>query len=103
MHRNPQTEDELRTWITRRQVMAAIHRLKSCHNGHEECSTHLGGPCFADLLEDIRLTARERALQLAASGSDRAHMWGVITREYPSLDDDALLGIVEEASSYGVA
>jgi len=103
MHRNPQTEDELRTWITRRQVMAAIHRLKSCHNGHEGCSTHLDGPCFADLLEDIRLTARERALQLAASGSDRAHIWGVITREYPSLDDDALLGVVEEASSHGVA
>jgi hypothetical protein len=83
--------------------MAAIHRLKSCHNGHEECSTHQGGPCFADLLEDIRLSARERALQLAASGSDRAHMWGVITREYPSLDDDALHDVVEEASSYGVA
>jgi hypothetical protein len=103
MHRNPQTEDELRTWITRRQVMAAIYRLKSCHNGHDECSTHQNGPCYAELLDQISATARDRALQLAATGSNRAHVWGVVTREYPSLDDQTLEDIIEDAFSHGVA
>jgi hypothetical protein len=103
MHRNPQTAEEWRNWLTRRQVMAAIDKLKPCLNGHDECSTHAGGPCFSTVVQRISEKARIRALQLVASGSDRAMIWGMISREYPTLDEDAVETVVEAAMSYGVA
>jgi hypothetical protein len=103
MHQEPHTDEELRTWLTRHQLMAAIQRLQPCHNGHEACSTEDGGPCHAELVERVSTTARERAFRLAAAGSDRAEVWGVVTREYPILDDSRLEEIIEEAFSHGVA
>ncbi len=103
MHRNPQTAEEWRTWLTRRQIMAAIEKLKPCFNGHAECSTHAGGPCFSTIVERISEKARIRALQLVASGSERAQVWGAVSREYPTLDERSVESIVEEALSYGAA
>jgi hypothetical protein len=103
MHRNPQTAEEWKSWLTRRQVMAAIHKLRPCRFGHLECSTHSGGPCFSAVLRRISEKARIRALQLVASGSDGAMIWGTISREYPTLDQSSLETVVEAALSYSKA
>jgi hypothetical protein len=103
MLQEPHTDEEVRTWLTRHQLMAAIQRLETCHKGHEACSTDDGGPCHAELVERVSTTARERALRLAAAGSDRAEVWGVVAREYAVLDESKLEEIIEEAFSHGVA
>jgi hypothetical protein len=99
MLKEPLTEQELRTWLTRREVMSALKRLRTCHDGHARCSTHEGGPCHASLLDRIHSAARARALDMVARGNGRAQVQGAIIREYPALGQDSLELIVDEAFS----
>ncbi|MEE8191403.1 MAG: hypothetical protein V3T74_01560 [Gemmatimonadales bacterium] len=99
MLEEPLTEQELRTWLTRREVMSALKRLRTCRNGHAQCSTHEGGPCHARLLDRIHAAARDRALDMVTCGNGRAQVRSAIIREYPALGQDTLELIVDEAFS----
>jgi predicted PP-loop superfamily ATPase len=103
MLKEPLTEQELRTWLTRREIMSALKRLRTCHNGHARCSTHEGGPCHARLLDRIQGAARDRALDMVACGDARAQVQRAIIREYPALGQDTLDLIVDEAFSLAKA
>jgi hypothetical protein len=101
MREQPSTDQELRRWLTRRELMASIERLQTCHYGHPRCSTHYGGPCFAELSERFYGMARGRALEMAAGGVGRAEIWKTISHAFPALELDKLQEIIDEAVSLG--
>jgi hypothetical protein len=96
-------DPELRRWLTRRELMAAIQRLQTCRYGHRDCSTHYGGPCFAELSERFRGMARNRAFELAAHGADPREIRRTITHDFPALEIDKLEEIIDEAFKLGFA
>jgi hypothetical protein len=97
MLKDPQTENDLRMWLNRRELMASISRLRTCQYGHDDCSTHEGGPCHAELLDKLNDLARDRALELVAQKNSQAAVTYLINREYPALGYDTLALIVDEA------
>ncbi len=81
--------------------MAAIQRLQTCRYGHRDCSTHYGGPCFAELSERFEGMARNRAFELAAHGAGRTEIRRAISHDFPALELDMLEEIIDEAVRLG--
>ncbi len=99
MAKRPTTDKELGTWLNRHNIMARVLRLHECQRGHSRCSTHPGGPCSAEVIDELYNHARDRALELASSGAPRAEVWAIINREYPALGPDRLELVLDEAYS----
>jgi hypothetical protein len=92
---------QLQRWLNRRELFAGIGRLRPCKYAHFYCSTQHGGPCYVEELDRFRGMARDRALELAACGVDRAHMLKAIGRSFPQVGLTGLETIVEAALSRG--
>lgn len=103
MHKRPASDKELGTWLNRHNIMAHIRRLHECQHGHSRCSTHPGGPCSAELIDEFFALARDRALEMASCGAPRAEVWATINREYPALGPERLEMILDEAFSLSTA
>ena len=98
----PLGQEEIRNWLTRRELFASLRRLRRCRNGHFSCSTHTDGPCFEELHDRFRALARDRAAELVACGADRAKLWSSIYRNFPVLAPATVDAIIEEAFEFGL-
>jgi hypothetical protein len=96
----PLGQEEIRTWLTRRELLASMRRLRRCRNGHFSCSTHTDGPCYKELHDRFRAMARDRAAEMVACGADRAMLWSSICRSFPVLAPATVDSIVEEAFDF---
>jgi len=94
--------EELRRWLTRRQLLESIGRLKPCQYGHFDCSTQHGGPCYSEVLDQFYGMARDRALEMRACGASRVDVWKTINHDYPALRPTTVSTILEEAFSQGL-
>ena len=103
MPKRPSTDKEIGTWLNRHTIMARVLRLHQCQVGHSRCSTHPGGPCSAEVIDELYGHARHRALELARRGAPRGEVWALINREYPALGSDRLQMIIDEAFSLSTA
>jgi len=74
--------EELRRWLTRRQLLESIGRLKPCQYGYG--------------------MARDRALEMRACGASRVDVWKTINHDYPALRPTTVSTILEEAFSQGL-
>ncbi len=99
MPRDPLTHLEMRKWLTRRQLLRNIDRLRQCRYGHVQCSSQRGGPCFIEVRDRFYGMAKDRALEMATFGADRDQVALSILREYPVLEQLTMETIVEEAFS----
>jgi hypothetical protein len=97
--KRPSTDKEIGTWLNRHTIMARVLRLHSCQLGHPRCSIHPGGPCCADIIDELHQHARDRVSELARSGAPRGEVWAVINREYSALGPDRLQLVIDEAYS----
>lgn len=96
----PVTQQEMRVWLTRRQLLEIIGRLWPCRCGHSDCSNRMNGPCYVQVLDRYERLARTRASQVAGSGAGRAQVWATIQKDYPALELVTMESIVEEAVNY---
>lgn len=103
MPKRPSTDKEIGTWLNRHTIMARVLRLHQCQLGHSRCSTHPGGPCSAEVIDELYDHARHRAFELARRGTPRGEVWALINREYPALGSDRLQMIIDEAFSLSTA
>jgi hypothetical protein len=94
--------EELRRWLTGPQLMERVGRLAPCEYGHFDCSTHHGGPCYAEVLDQFHGMARDRALEMRACGASRVDVWKTINHDYPALGPTTVSTILEEAFSQGL-
>jgi hypothetical protein len=99
MPKRPSTDKELGTWLNRHNIMARTLRLHQCELGHSRCSSHPGGPCSEEVIDEFYAHARDRAVELAGCGAPRGDVWSIINREYPALGPDRLELILDEAFS----
>ena len=88
---------ELRGWLTRRQVLQTIHRTYICEFGHEDCSTHFGGPCFREALGQMAGFARDRAIELQSHGANYEQAYQALCTEFGHVPEPDLDGILHEA------
>ncbi len=101
MSRELLSHEDLRKWLTRRELLSGMRQLRTCQHGHFYCSTREGGHCFKEALGRFCALAKDRALELAACGAGRDEIGDTIRRQFAVLHPATVEEIVEDTLAEG--